>query len=173
MPEVTGRTVLATTAFVRLAALIAAAQETALTPAQMKTPISPPNSATIFSLASRTRPSSPVNGVWPSNACSAIPITVGIKNFAGWDLTRAGLKVAAIAFRNGLANTTRSDSFDHTGLGFIGGACIQVNTEEHPIGAAGINTFGRAPQSELDYLTSSRAAMTSLAENYVGFPILQ
>jgi p-hydroxybenzoate 3-monooxygenase len=29
----------------------------------------------------------------------------------------------------------------------------------------------RRQQAELDYLTSSRAAMTSLAENYVGFPI--
>jgi len=37
MSEVTRRTVLATTAFVPLAALTAAAQETALTPAQMKT----------------------------------------------------------------------------------------------------------------------------------------
>jgi p-hydroxybenzoate 3-monooxygenase len=36
------------------------------------------------------------------------------------------------------------------------------------------NAFDRRRQlAELDYLTSSRAAMTSLAENYVGFPILQ
>ena len=34
------------------------------------------------------------------------------------------------------------------------------------------NAFDRRRQlAELDYLTSSRAAMTSLAENYVGFPI--
>jgi p-hydroxybenzoate 3-monooxygenase len=36
------------------------------------------------------------------------------------------------------------------------------------------NAFDRRRQlAELDYLTSSRAAMTSLAENYVGFPIIQ
>jgi p-hydroxybenzoate 3-monooxygenase len=35
------------------------------------------------------------------------------------------------------------------------------------------NDFDRRRQvAELDYLTSSRAAMTSLAENYVGFPII-
>ena len=35
------------------------------------------------------------------------------------------------------------------------------------------NAFDRRRQlAELDYLTSSRAAMTSLAENYVGFPII-
>ncbi len=38
------------------------------------------------------------------------------------------------------------DNFDHAGLGFIGGATIQVNTEKHPIGAAAMNTYGRAPQ---------------------------
>jgi gluconate 2-dehydrogenase alpha chain len=37
------------------------------------------------------------------------------------------------------------DNFDHAGLGFIGGASIQVNTEKHPIGAAAMSTFGRAP----------------------------
>ena len=36
------------------------------------------------------------------------------------------------------------------------------------------NAFDRRRQlAELDYLTSSRAAMTSLAENYAGFPIIQ
>ena len=35
------------------------------------------------------------------------------------------------------------------------------------------NAFDRRRQlAELDYLTSSRAAMTSLSENYVGFPII-
>ncbi len=37
----------------------------------------------------------------------------------------------------------------------------------------GDNAFDRRRQfAELDYLTGSRAAMTSLAENYVGFPII-
>jgi p-hydroxybenzoate 3-monooxygenase len=39
-------------------------------------------------------------------------------------------------------------------------------------GASGQDAFDRRRQlAELDYLTGSRAAMTSLAENYVGFPI--
>ena len=38
------------------------------------------------------------------------------------------------------------DNFDHSGLGFIGGATHAVNTEKHPIGAAAMNTYGRAPQ---------------------------
>jgi p-hydroxybenzoate 3-monooxygenase len=34
------------------------------------------------------------------------------------------------------------------------------------------NDFDRRRQlAELDYITSSRAAMTSLAENYVGLPL--
>jgi len=37
------------------------------------------------------------------------------------------------------------DSFDHAGLGFIGGASMHVYTERHPIEAAGMNTYGRAP----------------------------
>ena len=37
------------------------------------------------------------------------------------------------------------DSFDHTGLGFIGGTSLHVYTERHPIDGAAMNTFGRAP----------------------------
>jgi gluconate 2-dehydrogenase alpha chain len=37
------------------------------------------------------------------------------------------------------------DHFDHSGLGFIGGTGLHVSTEKHPIGAAAMNTFGRAP----------------------------
>ena len=35
--------------------------------------------------------------------------------------------------------------YDHAGLGFIGGTCLQPHTEMHPIESAGMNTFGRAP----------------------------
>jgi gluconate 2-dehydrogenase alpha chain len=38
------------------------------------------------------------------------------------------------------------DNFDHSGLGFIGGTSISLGTEMHPIEAAAMNTFGRAPQ---------------------------
>jgi gluconate 2-dehydrogenase alpha chain len=37
------------------------------------------------------------------------------------------------------------DHFDHSGLGFIGGTGLHVSTEKHPIGAAAMSTFGRAP----------------------------
>ena len=43
----------------------------------------------------------------------------------------------------------------------------------HIFGFGTKHAFDRRRQlAELDYLTSSRAAMTSLAENYVGFPII-
>jgi gluconate 2-dehydrogenase alpha chain len=37
------------------------------------------------------------------------------------------------------------DNFDHAGLGFIGGSSIHVHTEMHPIDAAAMSTFDRAP----------------------------
>ena len=37
------------------------------------------------------------------------------------------------------------DNYDHTGLGFIGGTTLHVHTELHPIDAAAMSTFGRAP----------------------------
>jgi gluconate 2-dehydrogenase alpha chain len=37
------------------------------------------------------------------------------------------------------------DNFDHAGLGFIGGASIHMYHERHPIAAAAMNTWGRAP----------------------------
>lgn len=37
------------------------------------------------------------------------------------------------------------DNYDHAGLGFIGGTLLQAHTEMHPIEAAAMNTFGRAP----------------------------
>ena len=37
------------------------------------------------------------------------------------------------------------DQWDHAGHGFIGGTTLHVHTETHPIDAASIDTFGRAP----------------------------
>jgi len=37
------------------------------------------------------------------------------------------------------------DHRDHSGLGFIGGTSLHVSTEKHPIAAAAMNTYGRAP----------------------------
>jgi gluconate 2-dehydrogenase alpha chain len=37
------------------------------------------------------------------------------------------------------------DAFDHSGLGFVGGSSLHVYTERHPIDAAAMSTFNRAP----------------------------
>ncbi|HEV2199530.1 MAG TPA: GMC family oxidoreductase [Bryobacteraceae bacterium] len=37
------------------------------------------------------------------------------------------------------------DHQDHAGLGFLGGTGLHVSTEKHPIGAAAMNTYRRAP----------------------------
>ena len=37
------------------------------------------------------------------------------------------------------------DNYDHSGLGFIGGTSLHAHTELHPIDAASMATFGRAP----------------------------
>jgi gluconate 2-dehydrogenase alpha chain len=38
------------------------------------------------------------------------------------------------------------DNFDHADLGFIGGASLHTYTEKHPIGAAAMGLYGRAPR---------------------------
>lgn len=44
-----------------------------------------------------------------------------------------------------VVNDWADDNFDHAGLGFIGGASLTINHEVHPIGAAAMPTFGKAP----------------------------
>ena len=81
---------------------------------------------------------------------------VGKHYFGHWD-AQAGAGVNALfpydlniwygaIAQNVTVDEWADDNFDHAGLGFIGGATIQVNTEKHPIGAAGMSTYGRAPQ---------------------------
>jgi gluconate 2-dehydrogenase alpha chain len=81
---------------------------------------------------------------------------VGKHYFGHWD-AQAGTGVSALfpqdlniwygaIAQNVTIDEWADDNFDHSGLGFIGGASIQVNTEKHPIGAAAMNTYGRAPQ---------------------------
>ena len=76
--------------------------------------------------------------------------------FGHWD-AQAGAGVSALfpsdlniwygaIAQNVTVDEWADDNFDHSGLGFIGGASIQVNTEKHPIGAAAMDTYGRAPQ---------------------------
>ena len=45
-----------------------------------------------------------------------------------------------------VVNDWADDSFDHAGLGFIGGASLTVNHEVHPIAASAMPMFGKAPQ---------------------------
>jgi gluconate 2-dehydrogenase alpha chain len=81
---------------------------------------------------------------------------VGKHYFGHWD-AQAGTGVSALfpfdlniwygaIAQNVTVEEFADDNFNHAGLGFIGGATIQVNTEKHPIGAAAMSTFGRAPQ---------------------------
>ena len=44
-----------------------------------------------------------------------------------------------------LVDEWSDDNFDHSGLGFIGGCSLSAYTERHPIEAAAMDTFGRAP----------------------------
>jgi gluconate 2-dehydrogenase alpha chain len=62
------------------------------------------------------------------------------------------------------------DSFDHSGLGFIGGASLHVYTERHPIDGAQMSTYGRAPQwgsawKKFVHDNASRVAWTYLQTN--------
>jgi gluconate 2-dehydrogenase alpha chain len=81
---------------------------------------------------------------------------IGRHYFGHWD-AQAGTGVSALfphdlniwygaIAQNVTVDEFADDNFDHSGLGFIGGATIQVNTEKHPIAAAAMNTYGRAPQ---------------------------
>ena len=80
---------------------------------------------------------------------------VGKHYFGHWD-AQAGTGVNALfpfdlniwygaIAQNVTVEEFADDNFDHAGLGFIGGATIQVNTEKHPIAAAAMSTYGRAP----------------------------
>ena len=44
-----------------------------------------------------------------------------------------------------VVNNWADDNFDHTGLGFIGGASLTMSPEAHPIAAADMPLFNRAP----------------------------
>jgi gluconate 2-dehydrogenase alpha chain len=44
-----------------------------------------------------------------------------------------------------VVNDWADDNFDHSGLGFIGGGSFTINHEVHPIGAAAMQTYGKAP----------------------------
>jgi gluconate 2-dehydrogenase alpha chain len=78
---------------------------------------------------------------------------VGKHYFAHWD-AQAGTGVSALfpfdlniwygAIAQGvMLDDWADDNFDHAGLGFIGGASLHTYTEKHPIGAAGMSTYGR------------------------------
>ena len=78
---------------------------------------------------------------------------VGCHHFGHWD-AQAGAGASALfpfdlniwygAIAQGvMIDDWADDNFDHSGLGFIGGASLHAYTERHPIAAAGMNTYGR------------------------------
>ena len=81
---------------------------------------------------------------------------VGKHYFGHWD-AQAGVNVTALfpmdvntwygaMLSQGVTvDEWADDTFDHSGLGFIGGASLCAFMEKHPIAAASMGTFGRAP----------------------------
>lgn len=78
---------------------------------------------------------------------------LGRHYFGHWD-AQAGSGVSALfpfdlniwygAIAQGvLVDDWADDNFDHSGLGFIGGASLHAYTEKHPIGAASMQTYGQ------------------------------
>jgi gluconate 2-dehydrogenase alpha chain len=78
---------------------------------------------------------------------------LGRHYFSHWD-AQAGTGVSALfpfdlniwygAIAQGvMVDDWADDNFDHSGLGFIGGASLHSYTEKHPIAAAGMSTFDR------------------------------
>ena len=66
----------------------------------------------------------------------------GVLALFPWNLNKwYGLPAQGVAVDN-----WADDNFDHAGLDFIGGGNLWVYTERHPISAARMNTFGRAPR---------------------------
>jgi gluconate 2-dehydrogenase alpha chain len=91
---------------------------------------------------------------WP-NGLSNNYGQVGKHYFGHWD-AQAGVGVTALfpfdlntwygAIAQGVAvDDWADDNFDHAGLGFIGGYCLEAYHEHHPIASAGMSTFGKAP----------------------------
>jgi gluconate 2-dehydrogenase alpha chain len=70
-------------------------------------------------------------GHWSSNVTALFPFDLNV----WYGLPAQGVSVDEWA----------DDAFDHTGLGFIGGANLHVYTERHPIDGAAMGTYGRAP----------------------------
>ena len=77
---------------------------------------------------------------------------VGLHYIAHWDgreisgLFPFDLNIWYGALAQGVVvNNWADDNFDHSGLGFIGGASLTVNHELHPIAAAAMPQFSRAP----------------------------
>jgi gluconate 2-dehydrogenase alpha chain len=82
---------------------------------------------------------------------------VGKHYFGHWD-AQAGAGVnalfpmdlnlwyGAILSQGVVVDEWADDSFDHSGLGFIGGASMTAYMEKHPIAAAAGQTFGQAPE---------------------------
>jgi gluconate 2-dehydrogenase alpha chain len=82
---------------------------------------------------------------------------VGKHYFGHWDAQAGAIANAlfpmdlnnwygAILSQGVVIDEWADDSFDHAGLGFIGGASMTVYMEKHPIASAATQTFGQAPE---------------------------
>ena len=95
-------------------------------------------------------------GHWVSNVGALFPMDINV-----W----YGLPAQGTA-----CDEWADDNFDHAGLGFIGGASLHVYTERHPIEAASMSTYGRAPAwgsawKKFIHENAGRAANTYLQTN--------
>jgi gluconate 2-dehydrogenase alpha chain len=81
---------------------------------------------------------------------------VGKHYFAHWAGSNSGVDVSALfpfdlntwyglPAQGITVDNWADDHFDHSGLGFIGGASLHVMTERHPIDASAMQTWNRAP----------------------------
>jgi len=69
------------------------------------------------------------------------------------------------------------DNFDHSGMGFIGGASLHVYTERHPIDGAAMGTYGRSPRwgsawKRFVHDNAARVAWTYLQTNTLPYETL-
>jgi gluconate 2-dehydrogenase alpha chain len=70
-------------------------------------------------------------GHWSSNVTALFPFDINV-----W---------YGLPAQGACCDEWADDSFDHSALGFIGGASLHVYTERHPIDGASMATYGRAP----------------------------
>jgi len=102
-------------------------------------------------------------GHWVSNVNALFPFDINV----WYGLPAQGTSVDEWA----------DDNFDHSGMGFIGGASLHVYTERHPIDGAAMNTYGRSPRwgsawKRYVHDNAARVAWTYLQTNTLPYETL-